>query len=78
MGDVQLTVEMSLNEPAMAPTAAYFRVREGRVIETRDVGKESVLFADYDATGRLLGVEVLAPDKVNVLSLLSLLASAEG
>src|SRR5947199_266190 len=47
-------------ESSGAPVAAYLRVREGKVAETREV-KEGVAFADYDGQGALLGVELLAP-----------------
>jgi uncharacterized protein YuzE len=40
--------------------AAYVRIREGRVADT--VEYTSYLFADYDASGNLLGVEILDVD----------------
>ena len=45
--------------------AAYFRVRKGRVAETKEFENGNV-FADYDNAGNLLGVEMLAPCKVSV------------
>jgi uncharacterized protein YuzE len=46
--------------------AVYFRFREGKVAESRELD-EDVMVADYDAQGRLLGVEILAPVKVSEL-----------
>jgi uncharacterized protein YuzE len=47
-------------------SAVYLRVREGSVAETKEV-KEGVAFADYDADGLLLGIELLGPCEVAVL-----------
>lgn len=47
-------------------TAAYLRVRQGQVAETREV-MEGKVFADYDASGALLGVEFLSQCTVAVL-----------
>lgn len=63
-------VDVSFNETTGQPVAAYLRVRDGEVAETREV-KEGVAFADYDEQGLLLGVELLAPCRVEVLDDLS-------
>lgn len=63
-------LEVSYNETTGEPVAAYLRVREGKVVETREV-REGVAFADYGADGDLLGIELLAPCDVGVLDRLS-------
>ncbi len=50
--------------------AAYLRIRKGEVAETKEVS-EGRAFADYDANGNLLGVELLAPCEVAVLNQIS-------
>ena len=57
---------MSVDENTGGIRAAYLRIREGEAAETREV-KEGRAFADYDANGLLLGVELLAPCEVEVL-----------
>ena len=47
-------------------TAAYFRIRSGRVADTREFARGAV-FADFDRKGQLLGIEMLAPCRVSVL-----------
>ena len=59
-------LHVSVNEETGSVRAAYLRVREGEVAETREVA-EGRAFADYDATGALLGVELLAPCEIAVL-----------
>ncbi len=62
-------LEVSFNEKG-EPVAAYLRVREGKVAETREVS-EGIAFADYGADGSLLGIELLAPCNVELLDRLS-------
>jgi uncharacterized protein YuzE len=59
-------VQLSVNEKDGSIRAAYLRVRQGEVAETREVA-EGTAFADYDAGGLLLGIEILAPCTVEVL-----------
>ena len=59
-------LELSVDEKTGGIRAAYLRIREGEVADTREV-KEGGAFADYDANGVLLGVELLAPCEVEVL-----------
>jgi uncharacterized protein YuzE len=59
-------VRLSVNEATGGIRAAYLRVRKGEVAETREVA-EGRVFADYDANGTLLGIELLAPCEVAVL-----------
>ena len=46
--------------------AVYLRVRRGRTATTKEV-QEGTVFADYNARGQLLGVELLGPCSVEIL-----------
>lgn len=46
--------------------AVYFRVRTGKSVRTEEVA-DGIVFADYNARGELLGVEMLGPCPVSVL-----------
>ncbi len=50
--------------------AVYFHIRDGDSAETKEIEKGRA-FADYDANGRLLGVDLLAPCKVTILDKLA-------
>ena len=43
--------------------ATYIRITDRRVHRTEEI-KDDVLFADYDAIGNLVGIELLAPAKM--------------
>jgi len=58
MAGFQPRLEVSVDEATGTIRAAYVRVREGQVCETREVENGSV-FADYDQNGVLLGFELL-------------------
>jgi hypothetical protein len=60
------SLDLSVDEKTGGIRAAYLRVRQGEVAETREVS-EGRAFADYGADGQLLGVELLAPCEVAVL-----------
>jgi uncharacterized protein YuzE len=47
--------------------AAYIRFSHGPVAETREINGD-VLLADFDKEGNLVGVEILAPVKISVLT----------
>jgi uncharacterized protein YuzE len=47
--------------------AVYIRLRTGRAAKTKEI-IEDALLADFDARGRLLGVEILAPVKLSDLT----------
>lgn len=63
-------LSVSVDEKTGHVRAAYIRVRKGEVSVTREVA-EGRAFADYDANGSLLGIELLAPCEVQVLDKLS-------
>ena len=47
--------------------AVSFRFRAGKVDETREFDDGNIL-ADYDADGNLLGIEVLGPCRIQILT----------
>jgi hypothetical protein len=59
-------LEASVDDKTGHLVAVYLRVREGAVAQTREA-RDGVVFADYDAQGALLGVELLGPCEVEVL-----------
>jgi Protein of unknown function (DUF2283) len=64
------SLELSVDEQTGSIRAAYLRVRQGEVAETREVA-EGLAYADYSAGGVLLGVELLGPCKVEILDRLA-------
>jgi uncharacterized protein YuzE len=66
----KLRLEVSFNETTGEPVAAYLRVREGKVAETKELS-DGVAFADYSDDGFLLGIELLAPCEVTVIDRLA-------
>ena len=70
MVNAKFRQEVSFNETTGDPVAAYLRVRDGRVAETREVS-EGVAFVDYCADGVLLGIELLAPCTLEILDRIS-------
>jgi hypothetical protein len=70
MPSPKFRLEISYNETTGEPVAAYLRVREGKVVETKEIS-EGIAFADYGADGILLGIELLAPCGVELLDRIS-------
>jgi len=66
MAKQSLRLEASVDERTGHMRAAYLRVREGEVAQTEEI-EEGVAYADYDAGGLLLGIELLGPCRVQVL-----------
>jgi hypothetical protein len=66
MRPLRFEVTVSVNVQTGEIRAAYIRVREGAVADTREI-KDGFAYADYDADGLLLGVELLGPCEVSVL-----------
>jgi uncharacterized protein YuzE len=66
MTSPKFRLEVSYNEMTGDPVAAYLRVREGKVANTREI-QEGVAFADYGADGSLLGIELLEPCRQEIL-----------
>ena len=59
-------LSVSVDEKTGRVRAAYFRLHIGEVSDTREVA-EGRAFADYDASGLLLGIELLAPCEIEEL-----------
>jgi hypothetical protein len=59
-------LDASVDDRTGGIVAVYLRVREGEVAETKEL-TEGVAYADYDAAGSLLGIELLGPCQVEVL-----------
>jgi uncharacterized protein YuzE len=66
MPKFQPQLNLSVDETTGQIRAAYVRVREGTVFETREMA-EGRAFADYSEDGFLLGIELLAPCAVKVI-----------
>jgi len=63
---IKFRSEVSYHETTGEPVAAYLRVREGTVAQTKELSA-GVAFADYAADGELLGIELLGPCGATVL-----------
>ncbi len=63
-------MEASFDDATGRTVATYLRTREGTVAQTKEI-KEGLVYADYDADGQLLGIELLGPCEVAVLDLLA-------
>ena len=62
----RFNLRVSADEETGRLLAVYLRIRDGKVAETVEVEVDRT-FADYDADGQLLGVELLAPCSIKVL-----------
>jgi uncharacterized protein YuzE len=67
---MMLKMDISLDKATGMLKAVYFKIRAGKASETREFDNGNA-FADYDAKGQLLGVEVLGPCAVTVLDKIS-------
>ncbi|MFM9962056.1 MAG: DUF2283 domain-containing protein [Planctomycetaceae bacterium] len=65
--DHSFNVSFEVNHQTGEVLAAYFRIRKGHSVETREFAQGAV-FADYNRDGNLLGIEMLAPCKASVLN----------
>lgn len=66
MKPFNFSVEIEVDKKTGQPVAVYFQVRKGKSAKTIEFAGGNA-FADYSATGELLGIELLGPCKVNVL-----------
>jgi uncharacterized protein YuzE len=67
MKKYSFAINVETNDQTGEVMAAYFRVRKGKVAETREYA-DGAVFADYDRRGELLGIEVLESCKATVLN----------
>ena len=65
MTKTNFAISVQINQETGDVLAAYFRIREGKAAEVREI-EEGVVFANYSKRGELLGIELLAPCRVNV------------
>ena len=68
---LEFGVSITTDEQSGEVISAYFQVRRGKVHETREFA-DGAAFADYDAHGHLLGIELLSPCKVSIVDQLAL------
>jgi uncharacterized protein YuzE len=66
MKKLEFKLEASFDDNSGRTVAVYLRVRSGAVKETKEL-EEGIAYADYDADGSLLGIELLGPCDVAVL-----------
>jgi uncharacterized protein YuzE len=71
MEKITLGLELSVDEQTGKPRAAYLQVRTGDATETKEIAPGKA-YADYDAEGRLLGIEFLAPCAVAIVDQITL------
>lgn len=76
MAAPKFRLEVSYSERTGEPVAAYVRVREGKVSQTKEIS-DGLVFADYGADGDLLGIELLGPCPVEILEKLTVQESVE-
>jgi hypothetical protein len=67
MSKPEFHLEASFDDQTGRTVAVYLRVRAGAVKETKEI-KEGLVYADYDAQGLLLGIELLGPCEIDVLT----------
>ena len=70
MSELQFGLIVAVDERTGETISAYFQIRAGKVHETREFA-DGAAFADYDKAGYLLGVEFLAPCKVEIVDQLA-------
>lgn len=73
----EYNVTMTVNKKTGALTAMYFQVRAGKAAKTKEYAN-GVVLADYNARGKLIGVEMLGPSLTpcGVRNLIGLLFSS--
>jgi len=75
MTGLNFGISITINDTTGEVVAVYFKVRKGRVHETREYA-EGAAFADYNRRGELIGIELLAPCKVSIVDQLAANESA--
>ncbi len=60
-----MTIAIRVEKDEDQILAVYATIREGQVARTVEI-VEGACYADEDANGNLLGVEMLAPGKLNI------------
>ena len=62
----ELQIEVTVNTRTGEVSAVYFQIRSGTSVSIKEYA-DGAAFADYDASGKLLGIELLAPCTISVL-----------
>lgn len=70
MTEPEFRVSVETDKHSGALLAVYFQIRRGKAATVEEVA-DGAAFANYDQKGRLIGVELLAPCRVTVLSQLA-------
>ena len=67
-GQPGIQFEISLTgRPNGQLRAAYIRLRKAKVVRTKEVVQDTVM-ADYDSRDQLIGIEILGPVQIQVLT----------
>lgn len=74
--NLEFHVTITTDRETGEPLCVYFQIRSGKVHETREFS-DGAAFADYDAHGHLLGVELLSPCRVTIVDQLAANESPE-
>lgn len=67
---LEFAVSISTDDTTGELLAVYFQIRRGKVDRTIEFA-DGDAFADYDARGNLLGIELLAPCSVSIVEQLA-------
>lgn len=70
MAQFHFGLQTTVDDETGALISVYFQIRHGRVKETREFA-DGLAFADYDASGHLLGIELIGPCSVKVVDQLA-------
>lgn len=63
---LSFSVETTVNRKTGSLTAAYFQIRAGKSVKTKELA-DGLVLADYNSRGELIGVELLGPCTAQVL-----------
>ena len=66
MKELEFRVNIEVEKKTGTVLAVYFQIRKGRAARVREFA-EGNAFANYSATGELLGIEILGPCDITVV-----------
>lgn len=66
MSKLEMSVSVSIEKETGRVLAVYFQIRKGQAVKVREFANGNA-FANYSATGKLLGIELLGPCEIKVL-----------
>ena len=70
MKKLDLRIDVQVDKKTGSVSAVYFQIRRGHAAHVREFA-EGNAFANYDLSGRLLGIELLGPCEITVLTQLA-------